>query len=172
MLVCLLYGGLLAGLYPQARGASFLYVKYYIYTHSLTYYAIAEDYMAKLTTQRIDALTAKIMDGHSLARACTELKISRANIYSRMAEDADLERQIRVAQQQSAEKAVEELDELYQQRLRGEKDYDPNVLRDYATHVRWKVGKLMPDRFGDQKNRAGVEIGDGTVKIVWETDAS
>ena len=77
--------------------------------------------MAKLTTQRIDALTAKIMDGHSLARACAELKISRANIYSRMAEDADLERQIRVAQQRSAEKAVEELDELYQQRLRGEK---------------------------------------------------
>jgi len=157
--------------HPQLGQPLYRCVKYYIYTHSLTYYAIAEDYMAKLTTQRIDALTAKIMDGHSLARACAELKISRANIYSRMAEDADLERQIRVAQQQSAEKAVEELDELYQQRLRGEKDYDPNVLRDYATHVRWKVGKLMPDRFGDQKNRAGVEIGDGTVRIVWETNA-
>ena len=128
--------------------------------------------MAKLTQARVDELAKLIMDGHSLASACTSLKVSRANVYSRMGTDAELEAQIRTAQQQSAEKAVEELDELYQQRLRGEKDYDPNVLRDYATHVRWKVGKLMPDRFGDQKNRAGVEIGDGTVKIVWETDAS
>ena len=86
-----------------------------------------------------------------------------------MSKDAEIERQIRTAQQQSAEKAVEELDALYSDALHKRKDYDPNVLRDYATHVRWKVGKLMPDRFGDQKNRAGVEIGDGTVRIVWET---
>ena len=127
--------------------------------------------MAKLTKTRIDDLVGMIMEGHSLARSCTELSISRRNIYSRMGKDAELERRIRTAQQQSAEKAVEELDELYQQSLRGEKDYDPNVLRDYATHVRWKVGKLLPDRYGEQKNRAGVEIGDGTVRIVWETDA-
>ena len=127
--------------------------------------------MAKLTKARVDDLVDMIMEGHSLAKSCVKLKISRANIYSRMDEDAELERRIRTAQQQSAEKAVEELDELYKQRLRGEKDYDPNVLRDYATHVRWKVGKLMPDRYGEQKNRAGVEIGDGTVRIVWETDA-
>ena len=125
--------------------------------------------MAKLTQTRIDALTDMIMDGHSLATACTELSISRANVYTRMSKDAEIERQIRTSQQQSAEKAVEELDALYSDALHKRKDYDPNVLRDYATHVRWKVGKLMPDRFGDQKNRAGVEIGDGTVRIVWET---
>ena len=101
--------------------------------------------MAKLTQTRID--------GHSLATACTELSISRANVYTRMSKDAEIERQIRTAQQQSAEKAVEELDALYSDALHKRKDYDPNVLRDYATHVRWKVGKLMPDRFGDQKNR-------------------
>ena len=112
--------------------------------------------MAKLTKTRVDDLVDMIMEGHSLAKSCVKLKISRANIYSRMGEDADLERRIRTAQQQSAEKAVEELDELYKQRLKGEKDYDPNVLRDYATHVRWKVSKLMPDRYGEQKNRAGV----------------
>ena len=89
-----------------------------------------------------------------------------------MSQDADFEREIRTAQQQSAEKAVEELDELFMARLRGEKDYDPNVLRDYAAHVRWKVGKLLPERFGEQKNKAGVEVSDGTVRIVWETDAS
>lgn len=126
--------------------------------------------MSKLTKPRIEALKSLLMDGHSLARACKKLEISRANIYSRMAMDADFEREIRTAQQQSAEKAVEELDELFMARLNGEKDYDPNVLRDYAAHVRWKVSKILPDRFGDQKNRAGVEIGDGSVRIVWETD--
>ena len=127
--------------------------------------------MAKLTKTRVDDLVDMIMEGHSLAKSCAKLRVSRSNIYSRMGEDAELERRIRTAQQQSAEKAVEELDELYKQRLKGEKDYDPNVLRDYATHVRWKVSKLMPDRYGEQKNRAGVEIGDGMVRIVWETDA-
>ena len=126
--------------------------------------------MAKLTNTRIEELVAKIMDGHSLASACTSLKVSRANVYSRMGKDAELEAQIRTAQQQSAEKSVEDLEQLYSDALHKRKDYDPQLLRDYATHVRWKVSKLMPDRFGDQKSRAGVEIGDGSVRIVWETD--
>jgi len=127
--------------------------------------------MSKLTKPRIEALKSLLMDGHSLARACKKLEISRANIYSRMAMDADFEREIRTAQQQSAEKAVEELDELFMARLNGEKDYDPNVLRDYAHHVRWKVGKVLPEKFGEAKNRTGVEVSDGTVRILWESDS-
>ena len=125
--------------------------------------------MAKLTQARVDELAKLIMDGHSLASACTSLKVSRANVYSRMGKDAELEAQIRTAQQQSAEKSVEDLEQLYSDALHKRKDYDPQLLRDYATHVRWKVSKLMPDRFGDQKSRAGVEIGDGSVRIVWES---
>ena len=41
----------------------------------------------------------------------------------------------------------------------------PNVLRDYASHVRWKASKVISDRFGDNKSRAGVEVSDfGTVE--------
>jgi len=141
-------------------------VKYSIATHTLSYYVYS---MAKLTQTRIEELSAMIMDGHSLASACTALSISRANVYSRMSKDQDIERKIRTAQQQSAEKAVEDLEQIYDDALHRRKDYDPAVLRDYATHVRWKVGKLMPDLYGEQKNKAGVEIGDGTVRIVWET---
>lgn len=125
--------------------------------------------MAKLTQAKVDELAKLIMDGHSLASACTALKVSRANVYSRMGKDAELEAQIRTAQQQSAEKSVEDLEQLYSDALHKRKDYDPQLLRDYATHVRWKVSKLMPDRFGDQKSKAGVEIGDGSVRIVWES---
>lgn len=125
--------------------------------------------MAKLTQAKVDELARLIMDGHSLASACTALKVSRANVYSRMGKDAELEAQIRTAQQQSAEKSVEDLEQLYSDALHKRKDYDPQLLRDYATHVRWKVSKLMPDRFGDQKSKAGVEIGDGSVRIVWES---
>ena len=125
--------------------------------------------MAKLTQAKVDELAKLIMDGHSLASACTSLKVSRANVYSRMGKDAELEAQIRTAQQQSAEKSVEDLEQLYSDALHKRKDYDPQLLRDYATHVRWKVSKLMPDRFGDQKSKAGVEIGDGSVRIVWES---
>lgn len=30
----------------------------------------------------------------------------------------------------------------------------------------------MPDQYGDVKNRAGVEVSDGTVRIVWESDSA
>lgn len=108
------------------------------------------------------------MDGHSLASACSKLQISRANVYSRMSKDTEIEAKIRTAQRQSAEKSIEDLDKIYEDALHGRKNYDPLVLRDYGAHVRWKAGKLLPDLYGEQKNKAGVEIGDGTVRIVWE----
>ena len=125
--------------------------------------------MAKLTNTRIEELVTMIMDGHSLASACTKLSISRANVYSRMSKDKDIEAKVRTAQRQSAEKSIEDLDKIYEDALHGRKDYDPMVLRDYGAHVRWKASKLMPDLYGEQKSKAGVEIGDGTVRIVWET---
>ena len=70
---------------------------------------------------------------------------------------------------QAAEKALEELEDMYGDALHGRKNYDPNLLRDYGHHVRWKVQKVLPDRFGEPKNRTGVEISDGSLKIVWET---
>ena len=73
------------------------------------------------------------------------------------------------AQRQAAEKALEELEDMYGDALHGRKNYDPNLLRDYGHHVRWKVQKVLPDRFGEPKNRTGVEISDGSLKIVWET---
>ena len=112
------------------------------------------------------------MQGHSLVSACKEARISRSVLYKKMGEDAELSNLIRTAQQQSAEKALEDVEVMYQQQLTGSKKYDPNVLRDYALHVRWKVGKVMPDQYGDVKNRAGVEVSDGTVRIVWESDSA
>ena len=159
-------GGLKFEAYPQTAEAVVIYVKYSIATHTLSYYSTG---MAKLTATRIDELTALIMDGHSLATACSKLKISRANVYTRMGKDKDIETKIRTAQRQSAEKSIEDLDKIYEDALHGRKQYDPLVLRDYGAHVRWKAGKLLPDLYGEQKNKAGVEIGDGTVRIVWET---
>jgi len=128
--------------------------------------------MARLTTSRAEAVAKLVMDGHSLVSACRAAKVSRSVLYQRMGEDAELSNLIKTAQQQSAEKALEDVEVMYQDQLEGKKKYDPNVLRDYALHVRWKVGKVMPDQYGDVKNRAGVEVSDGTVRIVWESDGA
>jgi len=128
--------------------------------------------MARLTTSRAEAVAKLVMDGHSLVSACREANVSRSVLYQRMGEDAELSNLIKTAQQQSAEKALEDVEVMYQDQLEGKKKYDPNVLRDYALHVRWKVGKVMPDQYGDVKNRAGVEVSDGTVRIVWESDGA
>jgi len=128
--------------------------------------------MARLTTSKAEAVAKLVMDGHSLVSACRAAKVSRSVLYQRMGEDAELSNLIKTAQQQSAEKALEDVEVMYQDQLEGKKKYDPNVLRDYALHVRWKVGKVMPDQYGDAKNRAGVEVSDGTVRIVWESDGA
>jgi hypothetical protein len=125
--------------------------------------------MAKLTKAKQGEVEQLVMDGHSLVRACVLAKVNRSMLYKKMGEDSEFESAIRLAQRQSAEKALEELDELYSDALHKRKDYDPNVLRDYATHVRWKASKVISDRYGEAKQRAGVEVSDGTVRIVWET---
>jgi len=126
--------------------------------------------MTKLTKQKTDIIISSLADGHTIVDVCEGVGISRTAFYKRMKADAEFAAAVREAQTYSAEKALEELDKVFDDALHRRKDYDTSVLRDYAHHVRWKAGKVMPDRFGDQKNRAGVEIGDGTVKILWETD--
>jgi hypothetical protein len=97
--------------------------------------------------------------------------VSRTAFYQRCKKDEEFAAAVKEAQQYSAEKALEELDTLYGDALHGRKDYNPNVLRDYAHHVRWKVGKVLPEKFGEAKNRTGVEVSDGTVRILWESDS-
>lgn len=113
-----------------------------------------------------------ITDGYSLYKACIDNKVSRATFYRHMDKDTELSNIVKTAQRQSAEKSLEELEEMFKDTLHKRKDYDPNVLRDYANHVRWKVMKVLPDRFGEAKQRTGVEIGDGTIRVVWETDGT
>jgi len=31
------------------------------------------------------------------------------------------------------------------------------------------VQKIIPERFGEQKNKAGVEVTDGGIRIMWES---
>jgi len=114
-------------------------------------------------------IIASITDGHSLVKACADAKVSRATLYRHMSKNAELDAEVKTAQRQAAEKALEELEDMYGDALHGRKSYDPNLLRDYGHHVRWKVQKILPERFGESKNRAGVEISDGSLKIVWET---
>ena len=90
-------------------------------------------------------------------------------MYRHMSKNAELDANVKTAQRQAAEKALEELEDMYGDAWHGRKRYDPNLLRDYGHHVRWKVQKILPERFGESKNRAGVEISDGSLKIVWET---
>tara|TARA_R100001440_G_scaffold572_5_gene1689 strand:+ start:71 stop:448 length:378 start_codon:yes stop_codon:yes gene_type:complete len=125
--------------------------------------------MARFTRFKKEGLASLLGDGYSLVEACREVGISRSAVYKVMKQDEAFESSIREAQRQSAEKALEELDQLYSDALHKRKDYDPNVLRDYGTHVRWKVSKILPERFGEQKSRAGVEVTDGAVKILWES---
>ena len=125
--------------------------------------------MAKLTKTKQTEVEQLVTDGHSIVRACSLAKVNRSMLYKLMKDDSDFEAVIRTAQRQSAEKSLEELDELYSDALHKRKDYDPNVLRDYATHVRWKASKIISDRYGEAKSRTGVEVSDGTVRIVWET---
>ena len=125
--------------------------------------------MTKLTTYTTRQIIADLADGFTMVDACSRANVSRQALYKRMKANEGLEAAVRTAQQHSAEKALEELDKLYDDALNKRKDYDPAVLRDYATHVRWKVSKTMPDRFGDQKNKAGVEVTDGGIRIMWES---
>ena len=131
---------------------------------------IRETVMTKLTKQKTDLIIAGLADGHSIVDVCEGIGISRTAFYKRKKNDVEFAAAVHEAQSYSVEKAMEELDRVFDDALHRRKDYDTSVLRDYAHHVRWKASKVMPDRFGDQKNRAGVEIGDGTVKILWETD--
>ena len=126
--------------------------------------------MTKLTKAKTDVILSSLADGHTIVDTCEGVGISRTAFYKLMKRDDDFQKAVRQAQEYSAEKALEELEGIFDDALHKRKDYDTGVLRDYAHHVRWKASKVMPDRFGDQKNRAGVEIGDGTVKILWETD--
>lgn len=126
--------------------------------------------MTKLTKAKTDVILSSLADGHTIVDTCEGVGISRTAFYKLMKRDEDFQKAVRQAQEYSAEKALEELEGIFDDALHKRKDYDTGVLRDYAHHVRWKASKVMPDRFGDQKNRAGVEIGDGTVKILWETD--
>jgi len=126
--------------------------------------------MTKLTKAKTDVILSSLADGHTIVDTCEGVGISRTAFYKLMKRDEGFEKAVRQAQEYSAEKALEELEGIFDDALHKRKDYDTGVLRDYAHHVRWKASKVMPDRFGDQKNRAGVEIGDGTVKILWETD--
>ena len=126
--------------------------------------------MTKLTKPKTDLIISGLADGHTIVDVCDGVGISRTAFYKRMKSDEEFAGAVREAQQYSAEKALEELDKLFDDALHRRKDYDTGVLRDYAHHVRWKASKIISDKYGDAKNRAGVEVSDGTVKILWETD--
>ena len=126
--------------------------------------------MTKLTKPKTDLIISGLADGHTIVDVCDGVGISRTAFYKRMKNDEEFAGAVREAQQYSAEKALEELDKLFDDALHRRKDYDTGVLRDYAHHVRWKASKIISDKYGDAKNRAGVEVSDGTVKILWETD--
>ncbi len=126
--------------------------------------------MTKLTKPKTDLIISGLADGHTIVDVCDGVGISRTAFYKRMKTDEEFAGAVREAQQYSAEKALEELDKLFDDALHRRKDYDTGVLRDYAHHVRWKASKIISDKYGDAKNRAGVEVSDGTVKILWETD--
>ena len=128
--------------------------------------------MTKLTKQKTGIIISSLADGHTIVDVCKAIDISRAAFYKRMRNDEEFAKEVRYAQEQSAEKALEELDGIFDKALNKKNSYETMVLRYYAHHLRWRASKVLPERFGDQKNRTGVEIGDGTIKVVWETDAS
>lgn len=126
--------------------------------------------MTKITKTKTAEIIDMLSDGHSLVQACAKTGISRTGLYKRMGADEELRAAVYTAKAQSAEKALEELDSMYLNALEGRKRYDPNILRDYAQHVRWRAKTSMPEQYGEQKNRAGVEVTDGGIRIMWETD--
>tara|TARA_R100001082_G_scaffold7671_1_gene4612 strand:+ start:287 stop:685 length:399 start_codon:yes stop_codon:yes gene_type:complete len=125
-----------------------------------------------ISNYKKNKIVKAITDGYTLVKACEDNNVSRATFYRHMDKDNDLSDTVKSAQRKSAEKALEDVEDMYQDSLHGRKRYDPNLLRDYASHVRWKVQKVLPDRFGEAKQRTGVEISDGTLRVVWETDGS
>jgi len=148
---------------PDTRGLAF-------YMLNSPFQHTARGNMTKLTKQRTDIILSSIADGHSIVDVCEATGVSRTAFYQRCKRDEEFAAAVKESQQYSAEKALEELDTLYSDALHGVKDYNPHVLRDYAHHVRWKAGKVLPEKFGEGKNRTGVEVSDGTVRILWETD--
>jgi hypothetical protein len=140
-----------------------VYVLNDLYTHT-------KRTMTKITKAKTSEIVDMLSEGHSLVQACQKTGISRTGLYKRMAADEELRTAVYTARAQSAERALEELDGMYLNALEGRRRYDPNILRDYAHHVRWKAKTSMPDQYGEQKNRAGVEVTDGGIRIMWETD--
>ena len=126
--------------------------------------------MTKITKTKTDEIISLLSEGCSLVYACKQAGISRAGLYKRMGSDKELEGAVYAAKAQASERELEALDTMYLDALEGRKGYDPHLLKDYGHHVRWKNKVFMPERYGEQKNRAGVEVSDGTVRIVWESD--
>ena len=126
--------------------------------------------MTKITKGRTDEIIAMLGNGLSLAAACQEVGISRAGLYRRMGSDKELESAVYAAKAQAAERELEDLNSMYLDALEGRKRYDPHLLKEYGHHIRWKSKVFMPERYGEQKNRTGVEVSDGTIRIMWEND--
>jgi len=126
--------------------------------------------MTKITKQRTDEIIALLGEGRSLVQACDAVGISRAGLYKRMGNDKELETAVYAAKAQASEAELERLNTMYLDALEGKKKYDAHLLKEYGHHVRWKSKVFMPDRYGEQKNRAGVEVTDGGIKIMWESD--
>ena len=126
--------------------------------------------MGKITKANTAKVIELLSEGYSLVKACEGAGISRAGAYKRMRADEEFRAAVYTARAESAEKALEELDGMYLNALEGRKRYDPNILRDYAQHVRWRAKTSMPEQYGESKNRAGVEVSDGTATTILRVD--
>ena len=134
----------------------YISINRYFYTHMIS----------KAKQERI---IAAITDGHSLVKACRDAKVSRATLYRYIGKDKELDTDVKTAQRQAAEKALEELEDMYGDALHGRKGYDPSILRDDEDQGRRKEQQILPAGVGGAKNRTGVDSSDGCLNIVWET---
>ena len=107
--------------------------------------------------------------GATVDEACTAVQISRAGLYKRMSSDDEFKASVYAAKAKANEQRMEEYEALLMDNFTGKRKDDYNLLRELGHHTRWKAKVTMPEQYGEQKSKAGVEITDGGVKIMWES---
>lgn len=88
-------------------------------------------------------------DGYSLRQACKECGIVASTMHFYVANgDDDIKKRYAHAREALYDSQVEAMEELEQQVLNG--DIDPQAYRAAMDTRRWRLGKLMPKKYGDK----------------------
>ena len=124
----------------------------------------------KLTKTRTDKVIDLLGEGATVADACTAIGISVSGFYGLMNRDEEFKKAVYETKATVNEERMETYEQILLDNIQGSRRDDYNLLREFGHHTRWKAKVTMPEQYGENKSKSGVEVGtDGKVRIVWES---